>query len=122
MADALPVPTQLPIPPLPTPPLPWWALPGLAFAVLLSLDGVTFAAFYTGDNTLKPVLATGMMTLAGVAVGYFFQSSAGSAKKDDVSAADSAAKSAVLAVSVPISGAVPEPSEAEKALAAKLPA
>jgi hypothetical protein len=78
--------------------MPWWVLPGLGLVLVLSLDFVTGVAFLTGDATLKPVLATGLLNLAAGAMGFFFGSSMGSAKKDDTIAASSAA----LATSAPV--------------------
>jgi hypothetical protein len=62
---------------------PWWTLPGLGVLVILMFMSVLLAAAYMHNDALltqmTPYLTAGfVMTL-----GYFFGSSAGSAKKDD---------------------------------------
>lgn len=64
-------------------PAPWWALYALAAGVLVTFGGAMVASFALGDNTLSTTMATGALTLASLAVGYFFGSSEGSAKKSE---------------------------------------
>lgn len=71
--------------PAPEPPVsfPWWVLPGLAGVVLVIFAGALAASCFLDDNTLRTQMFTGAYGLATMSVGYFFGSSAGSAKKDD---------------------------------------
>ena len=109
----------------PTPALPAWTLPGLASLILLIYAGVLVAVFFLPNDTLRTNLYSSAPIVVMAAVNYFFGSSAGSAKKSDTIATDSAAKSVALANSAPVlvppGPATDEPSDAEKALAAKLP-
>ncbi len=70
------------------PALPYWILPGLAALVLLIFAGALAASCFFADGTLR----TQMFTTAGaammLALGYYFGSSAGSAKKDETIAAN----------------------------------
>jgi hypothetical protein len=63
--------------------------------VLTIFAGALAASCVLQDDTLRTQMFTGAYGLATMSVGYFFGSSAGSAKKDDAIAA-SAAKPAVL--------------------------
>ena len=65
------------------PPLPWWILPSIAALVLVIFAGALAASCFLDDNTLRTQMFTGAYGLATGAVGYYFGSSAGSAKKDD---------------------------------------
>jgi hypothetical protein len=94
----------------PAPSLPWWVLPGLAQSVLMVFAGALAASCFLVNETLRTQMFTGSLTLAATAGGYFFQSSNGSQRKDDVAAATSvkqaetiAAQGAALAVSTPVS-------------------
>ena len=82
MSDPNPVP--------PVNPVPWWAPYALAAFVLTGFDVMSYLSFLSGDKTLFTTMATGALTLTGVAIGYFYQSSAGSAKKDDTLALNAA--------------------------------
>lgn len=62
---------------------PWWVLPGLAAVVLAIFSGALVASLFVGNETLQTTMFTAAVAMAGTAVGYFFGSSAGSAKKDD---------------------------------------
>ena len=97
--------------PLPTSPLalpPWWVLPGMGMVG----EGVFLAglvlAYRLENPTLFNVALGAAIGQAQMVISYFFGSSAGSAKKDDVAAASTAKKdetiaatSAALAVSAP---------------------
>lgn len=76
---------------------PWWVLPGLAAMVLLVFAGALAASCALADNTLRTQMFTGAYGLATLSMGYFFGSSSGSARKDDVIAASGAAKDATIA-------------------------
>jgi hypothetical protein len=80
-----PMPLVRPLPPLP-PVMPWAVLPGLAAMVLLIFAGGFVAAFIWGNETQQTTMLTASVTLSGMAVGYFFQSSFGSQKKDETMA------------------------------------
>lgn len=73
----------------PTPPTaqPWWVLPGLAAGVLLIFAGALIASCFVANATLQVQMFTAATALSGTAVGYFFQSSAGSARKTEIAAA-----------------------------------
>jgi len=88
--------------PTPTPTiLPWYILPSLATIVLIIFGGALVASLFLKNETLQTQMFTGAYGLATMAVGYFFGSSAGSAKKDDAAAADSLRKTDALAGSAP---------------------
>ena len=76
---------------------PWWVLPGLAAMVLLVFAGALAASCALADTTLRTQMFTGAYGLATLSIGYFFGSSSGSARKDDVIAASGAAKDATIA-------------------------
>jgi hypothetical protein len=80
-----PMPLDRPLPQLP-PVMPWGVLPGLAALVLLIFAGGFVAAFMWGNETQQTTMLTASVTLSGMAVGYFFQSSFGSQKKDETMA------------------------------------
>ncbi len=89
-----PLPSERPLPQLP-PAMPWWVLPGIAAMVLLIFAAGMAAAFAIGNETQQTTMLTAAVTLSGLAVGYFFQSSLGSQKKDEAMARislDAAAK------------------------------
>lgn len=98
-------------------PLPWWALPGLAVIILAIYAGGLVAVCFLGNDTLRTSYFGTVPVVVMTAINYFFGSSAGSERKSDTIATDSAAKSAALAISTPTT----DPSDAAKALAAKLP-
>jgi hypothetical protein len=105
-----------------TSPLPWWALPGLAVIILTIYAGGLVAVCFLNNDTLRTSYFGSVPVVVMTAINYFFGSSAGSDKKSDTIAVDSAAKSAALAVSTPTVIPTTEPSDAAKALAEKLPA
>lgn len=109
MADPIPLP-----PPSPT--MPWWVKPALAAYAFTIFAGLAVASCFLGNDTLKTTMFTAAVALLGAAYQYFFGSSSGSEKKDDTNASLGAA----LATSAPVS--IPEPSDAAKALDAKVPA
>lgn len=82
--------------------LPWYILPSLATIVLLIFAAALIASLFLKNETLQTQMFTGAYGLATMAVGYFFGSSAGSAKKDDAAAADSLRKTEALAGSAPV--------------------
>jgi hypothetical protein len=110
--------------PVSLPPLPdRWGRIG-AFAVTAAIFALFFMGLYLAAQrpdlppTASQLLET-VKALAMVAAGYWLGSSSSSAKKDDTNAQLGAA----LATSTPtVVAPTPGPSEAEKALAAKLPA
>ena len=62
---------------------PWWARYVLAGAALAVFAGATVASAFLGNDTLRTTMFTATIALASGAVGYFYQSSIGSAKKDE---------------------------------------
>jgi hypothetical protein len=72
-------------------PIPWQAKVFLATLVLLTYQGIMAAAFWKGDATLQTSLASQVVPLLAMALGYFFGSSSGSEKKDDTIASNAAA-------------------------------
>lgn len=99
--------------------MPWWALPGLAVIILAIYAGALVAVCFLANDTLRTSFFGSVPVVVMTAINYFFGSSAGSEKKSDVIATDSANKSAALASSTPLSA---EPSDAARVLAAQLPA
>jgi ABC-type transport system involved in cytochrome c biogenesis permease subunit len=85
--------------------------------VLLIYAGVLVAVFFLPNDTLRTNLYGSVPIVVMAAVNYYFGSSAGSAKKDDMSAAKDTATIAALANSAPVSA---DASDAVKALAAKV--
>lgn len=81
--------------------LPWYILPGLAAMVLVIFAAALISSLFLKNETLQTQMFTGAYGLATMAVGYFFGSSAGSARKDDAAAADSLKKTDALAGSAP---------------------
>jgi len=79
------------------PQLPWYALPSLAVMVMTIFAGALVASIFTHNETLQTQMFTGAYTLAAMAAGYFFGSSAGSAKKDDALAEGAAKKDETIA-------------------------
>ena len=65
-------------------------LPGLGMMVLTIFAGALIASCFIDNDTLRTQMFTGAFGLATATVGYFFGSSAGSQKKDDVMAAKAA--------------------------------
>ena len=63
--------------------MPWWTLPGLAVLTEIVFLTALVMAFIGDDKTLLNVMCTAAIATNAGAVGYFFMSSAGSAKKDD---------------------------------------
>lgn len=81
--------------------LPWYILPGLAAMVLVIFAAALVSSLFLKNETLQTQMFTGAYGLATMAVGYFFGSSAGSARKDDAAAVDSLKKTEALAGSAP---------------------
>jgi heme O synthase-like polyprenyltransferase len=65
---------------------PWWVLPSLGIAVL-TLYGLALTLAYFKDTTLFTAMAGGASGMAVSVIGYYFGSSASSAKKDSTIAA-----------------------------------
>lgn len=84
---------------------PWWGRYGLAGMSLVLLAGVIVGAYLAGEKQLAGNLSMALASLASVAVGYFFTSSAGSEKKDETIAKASEA----LATSTPAVPSNPNP-------------
>jgi len=90
----------------PAPPLAARVMPVIALVVLAIFAAALAASCFLGNDTLRTQMFTGALTLATGVAGYYFGSSAGSAKKDDTIAASSAA----LATSTPIAApSLPSP-------------
>lgn len=109
-----------PVSPPPAQLLPWWALPGLAVIILLIYAGGLVAVCFLNNDTLRTSYFGSVPVVVMTAINYFFGSSAGSEKKSDAIVSDSANKSAALALSTPTDST--QPSDAAKALAAKVQA
>lgn len=62
--------------------LPWWVLPSLGAAVLVIFATALALAFIMGNETQETTMLTATVTLATGVVGYYYGSSASSAKKD----------------------------------------
>ncbi len=93
-----------------TAPMPWWVLPGLAAMVLAIFAGALGAMIAKGNETQITGMVQAIIVLTGTAIGYFFGSSAGSQKKDDVIAASvPAAPAAVVVAPVPPVPPIPGP-------------
>lgn len=95
-------------------PMPWWVKPALGAYAMTIFASLAAASCFIGNDTLRTTMFTAAVALLGAAYQYFFGSSSGSDKKD----ATIAGTAAALATSVPVSPA--EPSDAEKALAARI--
>jgi hypothetical protein len=106
--------------PPPSPPLPWWVQPGLAFLLLGGFLGICFIIVLRSDDKYEQIVLIALIGMVTGTIGYYFGASSGQTKQADANTALAGA----LATSTPIAttSSVPEPSEAEKALAAKLPA
>lgn len=74
---------------------PWWVIPGLASGILATFAGSLAASFIWGNDTLRTTMATAAVNLVFGVGGYYFGSSAGSQKKDDV-----------IAKAMPVGGSV----------------
>ncbi len=89
---------------LPSAPYPWWVLPGLAAMILVIYAGaLLLACTLVNNDTLRTSMLGSVPVVVMAAINYFFGSSAGSDKKSDVIASDSANKSTALANSAPLS-------------------
>ena len=62
---------------------PWWILPALGALVIVSFDGALAAMIHGGNETQVTTLITAAVTMQGAVIGYFFGSSASSARKDE---------------------------------------
>lgn len=93
-----------------TPQSPWWVLPGLAVGLIGLFTLALVMAFLGEDKTLLNVMCTAAVNLTTLGVGYFFGSSAGSAKKDAAAEADSQRKTEALAQSAPTTTTITAPS------------
>lgn len=94
--EPAPVPIPAPAPPGP-PPMspgtvtaellaraPWWMVPGLATMVLMIFGGLAIASCFIDNDTLRTHMFDTAASMFTLMVGYFFGSSAGSQKKDDM--------------------------------------
>lgn len=97
----------------PSAPLPWWVIPGFAYTILVAFIVIAMRIVWTSADVSQytQYVIAAAIALASTTMGYYFHSSAGSEKKSDVIASDSANKSAALAISAP-AAATAEPSEA----------
>lgn len=66
---------------------PWWMIPGLATMVLAIFGGLAIAACFIDNDTLRTHMFDTAASMFTLMVGYFFGSSQGSQRKDDVLAA-----------------------------------
>lgn len=102
----------------PSTPLPWWVVPGMAYTLLVAFIGVVILIVVRAEDKYEQIVLVALIALVTGATGYYFGSSAGSEKKDTTIASTSAA----LATSTPTDASSSEPSDAAKALDAKLQA
>lgn len=63
---------------------PWWVLPGLAAVILTIFGGALAASCFMDNDTLRTTMFTASVTITTAAVSYYFGSSAGSQKKDEL--------------------------------------
>lgn len=68
----------------PPKPAPWWMLPMLAALVM----SIFAAGLYLSTGDTRNAMLTAVQNFMLLALGYFFGSSAGSAKKDDAALAN----------------------------------
>lgn len=69
---------------------PWWMVPALATMVLLIFGALAVASCFIDNDTLRTHMFDTAASMFTLMVGYFFGSSAGSQRKDDVAAAKAA--------------------------------
>ena|ERR1700722_9295820 len=81
-------PAPTPVSPV-TPPLPWYVMPALAFCVLI-IFAVALLASIKIEGDIRTMMFQAAISLTTMALGYYFGSSAGSAKKDDMAANNAA--------------------------------
>ncbi len=104
-----------PLPP-PTTPAPWWAVIGLAYLAMFVFTIALVEVVRLKEMQLLSNMIIAVIGFVGGGLGFYWGSSSGSAKKDDANTA------LAFAATPGIPAPIPEPSEAEKALAAKIPA
>ena len=83
--SALPPAVQVGQSPLP-PTTPTWVLPGLAVIILLIYAGALVAVCMLNNDTLRTSFFGSVPVVVMTAVNYYFGSSAGSARKDEIAA------------------------------------
>lgn len=64
--------------------MPWWVLPALAGMVLVIFAGALGASCFMDDTTLRTAMFQSAAAGFTTALGFYFGSSSGSQKKDDV--------------------------------------
>jgi len=87
------------LPPI-TPPPRWWTLPSFGYCTLIIFTIALIASIYI-QGDIRTMMFQATISITTGAVLYWFQSSAGSAKKEDTSAATTANTINALANSTP---------------------
>lgn len=94
------------------PQYPWWVLPGLAAMVIGIFGGALAATCFMANDTLRTQMFTAAAVGFSSALGYFFGSSAGSQKKDDLTAASMLKKDDTIATNtVALASSAPVPQD-----------
>jgi len=93
MADPTLPPALPPAPALAVPvtPLPWWVVPVIALVVLIIYATVVLIFSMWGNDTQKTTALQSVLILGASISAFYFGSSAGSDKKDNTIAANTAA-------------------------------